>query len=145
MKILVLGAAGQVGRAVVAARPKAHQCIALDRTELDITDARAVTAALQHHRIDWVVNCAAYTAVDLAESEPGKARAINADAVAGIAAAARSSGARLLHLSTDFVFDGRSGEAYRPDDAPNPLSVYGATKLDGHRAVLEIQKGHGRR
>ncbi len=141
MKVLILGAAGQVGRAVVAARPKAHQCIALDRTELDITDAQAVAAALQQHRIDCVVNCAAYTAVDLAESEPETARAINAAAVAGIVEAARSSGARLLHLSTDFVFDGRSSDAYRPDAATHPLSVYGSTKLDGERHVLGLPQG----
>lgn len=141
MKILVLGAAGQVGRAVVAARPKAHQCVALDRTDLDITDSQAVSAALQQHRIDWVFNCAAYTAVDLAESEPGKARAINADAVAGIVEAARRSGARLLHLSTDFVFDGRSSEAYAPEAATHPLSVYGSTKLDGERHVLGLPQG----
>ena len=138
MKILVLGAAGQVGRAVVAVRPKAHQCVALDRSELDITNAAAVAARMQHDRVDWVVNCAAYTAVDQAESEPAIAQAINADAVAGIAAAARSSGTRLLHLSTDFVFDGRGDVAYRPDSAVNPLSVYGSTKLAGERHALDL-------
>ena len=141
MKILVLGAAGQVGRAVAAARPKAHQCVALDRTELDITDVHAVTAALQQHRVDWVVNCAAYTAVDLAESEPEKARKINDDAVANIVAAAGGVGVRVLHLSTDFVFDGRSGKPYLTDSTPNPLSVYGRTKLDGERHVLELAQG----
>ena len=141
MKVLIVGAAGQVGRAVVAARPNAHQCVALDRSELDITQASAVTTALQRHRVDWVVNCAAYTAVDLAESEPVLAQAINADAVANIAAAAHGTGARLLHLSTDFVFDGRSDVAYRPESDVNPLSVYGKTKLDGERHALAMPTG----
>lgn len=141
MKILVLGAAGQVGRAVVAARPKAHQCVALDRSELDITNAAALMARMQRERVDWVINCAAYTAVDQAESEPAIAQVINADAVANISAAARGSGARMLQLSTDFVFDGRGSEAYRPDATPNPLNVYGSTKLAGERHVLGWPQG----
>lgn len=141
MNVLILGAAGQVGRAVAAARPKVHQCIALDRSELDITDAQAVMAAMQRHRVDWVVNCAAYTAVDLAESEPALAQAINADAVGHIAASAQSTGARLLYLSTDFVFDGRSSVAYLPDSEVNPISVYGKTKLAGERHVLALADG----
>lgn len=141
MRVLILGAAGQVGRAVMAVRPNAHQCVALDRSELDITNAAAVMARMQRDRVDWVVNCAAYTAVDQAESEPAIAQAINADAVAHIAAAARSSGARLLHLSTDFVFDGRGDAAYRPDSAVNPLSVYGSTKLAGERHALALSDG----
>ena len=141
MKVLALGAAGQVGRAVVAVRPKADQCVALDRSELNITNVAAVTASMQRDRVDWVSNCAAYTAVDQAESEPAIAQAINDDAVAGITASARCSGTRLLHLSTDFVFDGRGDTAYRPEGEVNPLSAYGSTKLASERHALELPDG----
>jgi dTDP-4-dehydrorhamnose reductase len=134
--VLLLGAAGQVGRAVTLTAPRGHTLITRTRGELDIADAGAVERALGAERIDWIVNAAAYTAVDLAEEHAAEARAINATAVAVLAAAAARAGARLLHLSTDFVFDGRSGRAYRPDDATHPLGVYGATKLAGETSVL---------
>jgi dTDP-4-dehydrorhamnose reductase len=131
MRVLVLGGAGQVARAVVKALPAAHTVVVRTRTELDITDAGAVHRALSAERVDWIVNAAAYTAVDKAESEPLAAEAINDTAVGVLARAAAAAGARLLHLSTDFVFDGRSNAAYRPSDAPHPVSVYGTSKLGG--------------
>ena len=137
MKVLVLGGRGQVATAVAATAPPGHEAMLRSREELDITDAPAVERALRESGAAWIVNGAAYTAVDLAEDEPAKAAAINDTAVGVLAAGARRSGARLLHLSTDFVFDGRSSRAYRPDDAPNPLSVYGTGKLGGERRVLE--------
>ncbi len=88
-------------------------------------------------RPDWIVNCAAYTAVDLAEDRPTEARLINETAVGIVARAAATVGARLLHLSTDFVFDGNANRAYLANAAPNPLSVYGETKLGGERLALE--------
>jgi dTDP-4-dehydrorhamnose reductase len=109
---------------------------ALARARLDIVDARRVAEVLAQSKADWVVNAAAYTAVDCAEDEPEKARAVNDSAVATLAEGAARTGSRLVHLSTDFVFDGTSGRAYQPGDKTNPLSVYGATKFAGERHVL---------
>jgi dTDP-4-dehydrorhamnose reductase len=141
VKILLLGAAGQVGRAVASALPPGHECAALDRSALDIRDAKAVADRCRELGAAWLVNAAAYTAVDAAEDDPATALAVNADAVLGLVGAARSAGARLLHLSTDFVFDGRGGRAYTPASPVNPLSVYGRTKLAGERHVLGDPEG----
>lgn len=141
MKVLVLGAGGQVGRAVAQTPGTGHEVIAKTRSEVNIADASAVDRVLAETTPDWLVNAGAYTAVDLAEDEPQAAAAINDTAVGIIAAAAARGGCRVLHLSTDFVFDGASSHAYLPSDAPCPLSVYGATKLAGERKLLE---GDGR-
>jgi dTDP-4-dehydrorhamnose reductase len=136
LKVLVIGAGGQVGRAVVKAAPALHQAIGRAREALDIGDEAAVTRALAESGAQWIVNAAAYTAVDRAEEEQAQAIAVNDTAVGVLARAAARTGARLLHLSTDFVFDGTSNRAYLPEDATNPLSVYGASKLGGeHRAL----------
>jgi dTDP-4-dehydrorhamnose reductase len=132
----VLGGAGQVASAVVAAAPARHQVVSMTRAALDIADPRAVAGALRDSAAEWVVNGAAYTAVDLAEDEPGKAMAVNDIAVGVLAAAAAAAGCRVLHLSTDFVFDGKSNRAYLPADQTNPLNVYGVSKLGGERHVL---------
>jgi dTDP-4-dehydrorhamnose reductase len=137
MRVLVTGGGGQVAQAVVAAVPHTHQVFARSRAELDIGNEDAVARAVTETRADWVVNGAAYTAVDLAEDQADQARAVNATAVAALAKAASRAGCRLLHLSTDFVFDGQSNRAYLPTDATRPLSVYGETKLAGERHVLE--------
>jgi dTDP-4-dehydrorhamnose reductase len=136
VKVLVLGGGGQVGRAVVAAAPAHHQVVARARDELDIGDARRVALALAETGAQWLVNAAAYTAVDLAEDQPAQAVAVNDAAVGVLAAAASKADCRLLHLSTDFVFDGKSNRAYLPLDQTNPLSVYGVSKLGGERRVL---------
>jgi dTDP-4-dehydrorhamnose reductase len=136
MRVLVLGGGGQIARAVVAAAPAQHQIVARTHAELDIADPAAVTRALRDSAAEWVVNGAAYTAVDLAEDEPGKAIAVNDTAVGTVAAASAAVGCRLLHLSTDFVFDGRSNRAYLPADQTNPLNVYGVSKVGGERHVL---------
>jgi dTDP-4-dehydrorhamnose reductase len=136
MKVLVLGGGGQVARAVVAAVPVHHQVVVRSRAELDIGDAGAVARAIAESGAQWMVNGAAYTAVDLAEDQPVQATAVNDTAVGVLAAAASKAHCRLLHLSTDFVFDGQSNRAYLPSDATNPLSVYGASKLGGERHVL---------
>jgi dTDP-4-dehydrorhamnose reductase len=134
--VLVLGGGGQVASAVVAAAPKSERVLARARTELDIGDAAAVSDAITQTRPRWIINAAAYTAVDLAEDQPAQAIAVNDTAVGVLAEAASTAGCRLLHLSTDFVFDGKSNRAYLPDDATHPLSVYGVSKRDGERHVL---------
>jgi dTDP-4-dehydrorhamnose reductase len=137
VKALVLGGGGQVASALVAAAPAQHQVAARTRAELDIGDAAAIARALSDTGAEWVINAAAYTAVDLAEDQPAQAMAVNDTAVGVLAAAASTAGCRLLHLSTDFVFDGKSNRAYLPTDQTNPLSVYGASKLGGERHVLD--------
>jgi dTDP-4-dehydrorhamnose reductase len=133
---MVLGAGGQVGRAVVETCREPHRLTVKTRTDLDIRDSSALRHALDSARPEWIINAAAYTAVDLAEDDRAAAAAIN-DAAAGIIAeAAASCGARLVHLSTDFVFDGASNRAYLPQDVPRPLGVYGESKLGGERRVL---------
>lgn len=135
MKALITGAGGQLGQALQATAPQDAQCVALDRAGLDIADRAAVEAAVHAIAPDLIVNAAAYTAVDRAESEPEAAARINAEGPGHLAAAAAGRGARLIHVSTDFVFDGSSGAPYRPDHPTAPLSVYGVTKLAGEQAV----------
>ena len=137
MKVLVTGAAGQVGRMLLATAPQGVEAIACTHVDLDITDAVAVRECILRERPALIVNAAAYTAVDKAESQPEAARAINAEGPRHLAAAARASGARLIHLSSDFVFDGQGSSPYRPEAPTRPLSVYGTSKRDGERAVLE--------
>ena len=136
MRVLVTGGGGQVASAVVAAAPARHQVVAKSRAELDIGDVAAVARAIEQQGAQWIVNAAAYTAVDQAEDQPAQAVAVNDTAVGVLAAAASTAGCRLLHLSTDFVFDGKSSRAYLPGDQTNPLSVYGVSKLGGERHVL---------
>lgn len=133
--------AGQIGAAVLKAAPSGHEVIVRTHAQLDIVDARAAGQALAEIKADWVVNAAAYTAVDRAEDEPAAALAVNDTAVAKLAQAASCEKARLLHLSTDFVFDGTAGRPYRPTDATHPLNVYGATKRAGELHVLEGGSG----
>jgi dTDP-4-dehydrorhamnose reductase len=134
VKVLILGA-GQVASAVAATKRGGHEVVAPARSALDIIDAAAVARTFEDVRPDWVVNAAAFTAVDLAEDQPAQAFAANDTAVAGLMRAAAHVGCRVLHLSTDFVFDGKSSRAYLSDDATHPLSVYGASKLGGERHV----------
>jgi dTDP-4-dehydrorhamnose reductase len=138
MKVLVCGASGQVGKALLHARPADAQLLTLTHTQLDIGDATAVHSAIAAFQPQVVINAAAYTAVDRAEDEPALAEAINATGPANLAHAVHAlPGCRLLHISTDYVFDGRSDRPYRTDDATNPVSVYGRTKLQGEVAVRE--------
>jgi len=143
VKALVTGAGGQVGRALVATVPPHVQLIAVGHQELDITDEAAVMSCLRAHTPNVVVNAAAHTAVDRAESEPDLARRINTQGAEYLARAARATRSRLVHLSTDFVFDGTSSRPYRPDTPTHPLSVYGLTKRDGEQVVLDTLQGQG--
>lgn len=131
MKALVTGVSGQLGKALLATRPEGWDCIALDRSALDLSDADAIARVVDTEQPDLVLNAAAYTAVDRAESEPDLAHAINAGAPAAFARALANSGKRLVQVSTDFVFDGSKGQGYLPGDVRSPQSVYGASKAAG--------------
>lgn len=133
-KIVVTGAAGRLGRALVAGGGAA--VVGLDRAALDITDRQAVDAALDALRPAAVINAAAMTAVDRAEHDRDAAFAVNAAGAAGLAAACAARGIALVHVSTDHVFDGRAERPYREDDPTGPPNVYGASKLAGEQAVL---------
>jgi len=127
-----------LGTAVQTAVPSTIQLAALRHADLAIEDAQAVERVVTRERPDWIVNCAAYTQVDRAEAEPETAQRVNAIGPANLARAARQTGARLLQISTDYVFDGRAARPYREDDPVGPLNVYGRTKLAGEQAVRDI-------
>jgi dTDP-4-dehydrorhamnose reductase len=131
MKILITGASGQLGGALQRTAPAHADLNAIDVDDVDLTDEAMLRARLVVEAPDVLINAAAYTAVDKAESDEETARAINADAVAIMAQEMEEQGGKLVHVSTDFVFDGASSRAYRPDDARAPLSAYGRTKAEG--------------
>ena len=141
MKWLLTGAGGMLGtdlRDELAQR--GEPVVALSRSDLDITDVRLVNAAMREHAPDVIVNCAAYTKVDLAESEEAAANAINGSAVELLAEAANEAGALLVQVSTDFVFDGSKNEPYEVTDATAPLSAYGRSKHLGETAARHATK-----
>ena len=135
MKTLVLGCNGQLGHALADTAPADAHVIGLDLPELDISDGETVLRSCEESRPDVIVNAAAYTAVDRAESDSALATAVNVHGPRNIAIAARTVDAKLIHISTDFVFDGEASEPYRPDAATNPVSVYGRTKRDGQMRI----------
>jgi dTDP-4-dehydrorhamnose reductase len=137
MKLLVTGAHGQLGQTLQAHAPADVKMVCVDLPELDISERDQVQAIVQREAPDVIVNCAAYTAVDLAESAPDVASRVNADGPKILAAASIDTGARLIHISTDFVFNGQASEPYRPESIADPLSVYGDTKWEGERGVRE--------
>jgi dTDP-4-dehydrorhamnose reductase len=139
MRLLVTGAGGQLGHDLVAAAGAAgDDVLALAHANLDVTDRAAVLAAICEWAPDVVANCAAWTAVDACESDPERAFAANAMAVRWIAEACDRTGAHLVHVSTDYVFDGTLDRPYHEFDRPNPLGVYGASKLAGEREALVL-------
>jgi len=141
--LVVLGAFGQVGRALAALPPPPGWRVRLAaRPEIDITRRAELDALLQDVQTGLVVNAAAYTKVEQAESEVAAAFAVNRDGAGNAAAAAAARGLPILHISTDFVFDGRKSGAYDETDAPLPLSVYGASKLAGEVAVAAVNPRH---
>jgi dTDP-4-dehydrorhamnose reductase len=136
MRVAVFGAGGQVGRALE--RVGAHRGLSItgfDRAHADITDIGAVSAALTHARADVAINAAAYTAVDKAESDAEHAEAVNRNGAGHVAAAAEALDIPVIHISTDYVFDGAKKTAYVEDDPIAPLGVYGRTKAEGEAAV----------
>lgn len=141
MKILVTGANGQLGRElhrVLDAEMPSVEVVYTDVEELDVTDSAAVSRYMQGAEVTHVVNCAAYTAVDRAEEDKALCTALNVDAVKNIALAADSVGAKVIHISTDYVFDGHAFRPYSESDKVNPCSHYGATKRAGETALLAL-------
>jgi dTDP-4-dehydrorhamnose reductase len=136
VKILITGAGGQAGQALLATAPTIAEITALTRQELDLTDTAAMRQALETSASAVVINAAAWTDVDAAEGDEAGAHRVNADAVAALAQACAEQDARLVHLSTDFVFDGRATRPYGPDDPPAPQNAYGRSKLAGEAAAL---------
>ena len=142
-RVLVTGAGGMLGRAIVPAAQRAgHGVVAATRADLDVTDAHAVRRTFAAESPDAVVNCAAYTNVDGAEEEREAAFRVNGEAPGLVAAAAAEVGAKILHVSSDYVFDGRKGAPYVESDPTAPLSAYGASKLAGERPVIEGSPRH---
>ena len=139
--ILIIGAGGQVGRELAIADSK-HQLVALTRQQLDIADRKQITAAVGQHQPDIIINAAGYTQVDRAEHEIELAFAINRDAVADLAFACQQAGIPLLHISTDYVFDGSKQGAYSETDPIAPLGIYGESKAEGETVLRETLKQH---
>ena len=137
MKIFVTGSDGQLGMSLrkIAGEYSRHAFIFTDLPEADITDREAMERLVAGSGAELIVNCAAYTAVDRAESEPDAAMRVNRDGVANMAAIARECGIPLIHISTDYVFAGNGGTPLTEEDRPDPQNVYGRTKLEGERAV----------
>ena len=134
--VLLFGADGQLGHELQAELSVLGRLIPLTLADVDIADAKALQAVIRHHAPRYIVNAAAYTAVDKAEQEPDLAQAINATAPGIMAAEAKSLGATMVHYSTDYVFNGQSAQPYKESDATDPLSVYGRSKRDGDLQVM---------
>jgi dTDP-4-dehydrorhamnose reductase len=136
-KILLIGRNGQVGTELSSLLHRLGELAALNRQELDLTKPDDIRRAIREVRPQWIINAAAYTAVDQAEQDEATARAVNEQAPAVMAEEAKKIGAALVHYSTDYVFDGSKKSPYEETDIPNPINVYGKTKLGGERAIQE--------
>jgi dTDP-4-dehydrorhamnose reductase len=137
MKLLLLGKTGQLGWELQRTLQPLGELVALDYPEINMADAASIRTTVQEHRPQLIVNATAYTAVDKAESEPELAEAINGTGPGVLAEEARKLNAELVHFSTDYVFDGKKGVPYIETDRPNPLNVYGSSKLHGEQAVQQ--------
>jgi dTDP-4-dehydrorhamnose reductase len=136
LKILLTGRNGQVGWELERALPAFGALIATDRCMLDLADSGAIRRAMREIKPDVIINAAAYTAVDKAESEPSVAMQINGVAPGVLAEEAQRAGALLVHYSTDYIFDGENPSSYTENDAPNPINSYGRTKLEGEKRII---------
>jgi dTDP-4-dehydrorhamnose reductase len=140
-KVLITGARGQVGLELQATAPDGWEVLSCGRSDLDVTQSEAVQELLDRERPTLVIQAAAYTDVDNAERQAERAEAVNVAGASNVAAGAARIGARMIHLSTDFIFDGRQGHPYTPDSPGSPLGVYGRTKLAGEREVTRLTSG----
>ena len=141
-KIVILGAGGRLGAALVREYAADHEIFAWGRREADLAEPDGVAAQVVATKPDVVINCAAMTNVDECESERDRARVVNAEAAGAVARACQQIGARMIHISTDYVFSGEKQEPYTEDDKAEPVSWYGQTKLAGEKAVLAAGTGH---
>ena len=144
MRILITGGGGQLGQDCADRLQDVHQVTTCTSSELDITSAEQVKTVFTHNTPEVVINCGAYTAVDRCEKEQKQCRAVNSTGAKILARQCAASGCRLIHISTDYVFDGNKKipEPYRENDPTNPLSVYGQSKLDGEQAIADELKNH---
>ena len=139
VRVLLAGAGGQLGLELAGVLPERnHEVVALDRQGLDVADPEAVESAIDEHGPEIVINAAAYTNVDRCEDETGLAYAVNALGPRNLAQACERRGCALLHVSTNYVFDGENGRPYEPFDSPNPISAYGRTKFAGEEYVMRL-------
>jgi dTDP-4-dehydrorhamnose reductase len=140
--IWLIGHKGMLGSDVEKLLKESNQEFLATDIEVDITDFEALKSYRSERKIDWIINCAAYTAVDRAEDEPEKAFKVNADGPLNIAKIAQSKGAKLIHMSTDYVFDGKKDGPYMEEDAPSPIGVYGKSKLEGENNIQSILESY---
>jgi dTDP-4-dehydrorhamnose reductase len=139
MKYLVTGATGQLGReTLLALQDTGEEVIGIGRREIDFSRPDSVAEGIAAQRADWVINCAAYTQVDKAEEDRQQAFLVNRDSARAVAEGVAAYGGRLVHISTDFIFDGQQSHPYAEDDSANPLGVYGQSKWEGEQAVREV-------
>jgi len=138
MKVLITGSQGQLGKELLKNIPHDIEVIAADRKTFNLLDLKNCREFIFDNKPDWIINAAAYTAVDLAEDEEEKAMLINGEAPTEIANTLKKTGGKLLQISTDFVFDGKSSSPYKVDDEPNPINIYGKSKLLGENGIKNI-------
>lgn len=138
MKVLITGSQGQLGKELLKNIPNDIEVIPTNRENFNLSDLKNCREFIFDNKPDWIINAAAYTAVDLAEDEEEIAIRINSEAPTEIAKALKKTGGRLLHISSDFVFDGKSRSPYKVDDEPNPINVYGKSKLLGENGIKNI-------
>ncbi len=138
MKVLLTGGAGQLGKSIIASKPEGLKIHIPNKTELNLISKDSCFEAIEKFKPDWIINCAAYTNVDKAESEEDLAFKVNALAPKYFAEAIKINGGNLLHISTDYVFDGEKGTAYKPNEKKSPISIYGYTKAKGEDFLTEL-------
>ena len=142
MKIIITGSGGRLGAALMREYSPRHKITGFNHAQLDLSDSGKIRAAVEPLDFDLLINAAAFTNVDLAEKEKEQAFRINRDAPRTLAEICRSKGAKLVHFSTDYVFDGEKREPYSEEDPPHPVSAYGESKFAGETAVLDVDPNH---
>tara|TARA_A100001388_G_C28774134_1_gene506003 strand:- start:3169 stop:4065 length:897 start_codon:yes stop_codon:yes gene_type:complete len=142
-KILITGSNGQLGKALRKSAPKNIDLILASRNELDLKDNKSVRSFINSLKPDWIINCAAYTAVDLAEKNFELANQVNGFALGVMSDAIKKYGGKLIHISTDFVFDGDQNFPYKPYQIGNPINAYGLSKLNGEKEIEKLLSGTG--